>query len=432
MVIRYLLFAALGGVLVLLLATVLLARQGVVRTTDGQVIEGEIEEQGDSIIITVRGIRTIVPREQVQSIEYPPGVEEQFRQRHAELEPEDVQGRIDLARWAFDRREYALARDILEEALEIDARHMEAANLLDLVRSQIRMERTRRRAEEAPPADPDRPEAPPAPRGTDRPLLSPDQINIIRQKEMQAPQDLNIRIRFERDVRRRFVNGHPITMPEFNRLRPFEQAEMIIREGDPQMRHDVQILSDPLAMSDFRRSIQPIILAGCATSGCHGGATAGDFVLHSPANNDAAAYTNFYILQKYGVMVEARGGIFGPGMAERQLVDRSQPEQSLLVQFALQPAIADVPHPEVPGQQYRGVFRNRQDPRYRQFVTWIGSSLGVVEPDYQIDLDIPGIRRPEPEQPQEPAEDAGPEPEPEQMDPPPDDPQPEPDQQQPE
>ncbi len=49
-----------------------------------------------------------------------------------------------------------------------------------------------------------------------------------------------------------------------------------------------------------------MIMIGCGSSACHGGASAGEFVLHTAVSNDAASYTNFYYLTQYGKSI---GGV---------------------------------------------------------------------------------------------------------------------------
>ena len=99
--------------------------------------------------------------------------------------------------------------------------------------------------------------------------------------------------------------------------------------------------------------------------------TAGGFLLFNPADNDATAYTNFYILQQHVKQAPQQAGPFGRG--ELRMLDRARPEQSLLVQYLLPPTIAEHDHPHVAG--YRAFFPNREDARYRRMIDWIGETL---------------------------------------------------------
>jgi hypothetical protein len=108
-------------------------------------------------------------------------------------------------------------------------------------------------------------------------------------------------------------------------------------------------------------------------------------MLFNPADNEPAAYTNFYILQQHVKQAPQQPGPFGRG--ELRMIDRARPDQSLLVQYMLPPTIAEHDHPQVPG--YRPIVRGREDPVYLRTIDWIGKSLEPVEPDYGIDYRPP-------------------------------------------
>src|SRR5207244_5314731 len=93
----------LGAALALLAASMLFAKPGVVVTNDGQRLEGEITEKGDEVTVNIRGINTVLSRGNIASITYSEPFEKEFQDRLAKLDPKDVKGRIELARWAFDQ-----------------------------------------------------------------------------------------------------------------------------------------------------------------------------------------------------------------------------------------------------------------------------------------------------------------------------------------
>lgn len=366
----------------------LFAAPGVVITQDGRRYQGEVTDDPDqeTVSVSIRGIETIIDRRDIQSIEYPQNAEQQFRDRLAKLEPGDYQGRIDLARWAFDNKHYDLAREALGSALQIDPNSAEAIDFLATVRRQIRLERaassqpattgpstsTTQTAENVPPVE--------------RKFLTTADINIIRQKELK-PVDSGVRIRFANDVERRFISAANKNPGNFNALNSVDRALMILKEGDPQLHQDVKILSDPPAMQEYRLRIQPMILAGCASAGCHGGPAGGDLILFT-GEGEAATYTNFYILHNFAKEVQGVGGAFGQGAVQRRLIERTHSQDSLLAQYGLSPEIAEIDHPPTIGE-YRGIFPNRQDPAYRRLVDWMGKTLYPVRPNYNITFDPP-------------------------------------------
>ena len=103
----------LGGVGGMLLASVLWARPGVVKTRDGQTFQGDITEEQDQLVVSRKGIRTAVPRDTIQSVSYSDSIEETYRQKHRRLTQFDVAGRMELAHWLFDNKAYDLALDVL-------------------------------------------------------------------------------------------------------------------------------------------------------------------------------------------------------------------------------------------------------------------------------------------------------------------------------
>ncbi|MCC6422908.1 MAG: tetratricopeptide repeat protein [Phycisphaerales bacterium] len=379
------------GVAVCVLGSALWADQGVVTLKDGHKMEGDVTEKEDMVIVTIRGIQTQLKRADVQSISYIESLDKEYQQRLEKLDPKDVQGRLQLARWAFDNHRYDLARDAVEKALAIDPNNEEATTFLELIRRQSAMERNQGQENTRPTPSENtggqgvRPPAPSA----ERRVLTADNVNTIRQFELR-PTDTNVRVRFENDVKRRFVAAYNQDQNYFNNLQPVDQAIEILNQADEKFTRDVRILSDPQSMLEFRRFVQPMVLQNCATSACHGGSAGGKLVLFNNGEaTDTVAYTNFYILQNYAKTLSAPGSSFGSGPTQRKLIDRTQPEMSLLAQYGLQPDKSDLDHPQVAG--YRPIFRSRDDARYKQLITWMRDSLRPVEPNYGIDYTPPGM-----------------------------------------
>src|SRR4051794_25098398 len=99
------------GASVLFCATVLLARPGVVHTRDGKTIEGEIEEAPDKVAVTIRNIRTVINRDQIQGdVEYFDNVEARYKDKVSKLpKSASAADHLALARWLFDVKNYDLA-----------------------------------------------------------------------------------------------------------------------------------------------------------------------------------------------------------------------------------------------------------------------------------------------------------------------------------
>ncbi|HWP39761.1 MAG TPA: hypothetical protein VNL70_02460 [Tepidisphaeraceae bacterium] len=384
-----LLFSALGAVL----AASTFAEQGIVRTRDGQTYQGDVTVGNEVVRIRLHGVETILQKADIESIELKRDYEADFRQRLAGLDEKDVAGRIALAREAFDRRRYDLAREALENALNVDPNSREATDMLRLVQRQIELERDRAQtadqASSAGAAAPSTPASrlPPAPVHTaDRRLLTPADVEIIRRKELKSG-DSGVRISIDPVVRKRFAESQNMTLAEFNAKSPVQQALEIFEKGDPQMQQRVRITSDPPAILEFRRQIQPMVLQNCATAACHGGSAGAGLILYSPADNDLVTYTNFYILMTYEKPIADAGGVFGN--SAKRLVERGRGEQSLLANYGLPTNIAEYDHPLVGGKPIQPMFRNKDDPKYRALIEWMNRSLAPIQPDYGIDYTLP-------------------------------------------
>jgi len=367
--------------IICMLAIPVWARPGMVRTTGGLAYEGDIVEQPDTVVVTVRGIQTRLPREQVLSVTYAGAPGQDLRAQWKKLQPKDVPGRMALARAAFDARDYLLAREILRDVLNIDPNNREANDFYEMIRGQMELER--RKAEAATRPLTTQPGTAPTTRerAFARNYVSLADINNIREMEL-TQRDVNVRIRFDNDVLRRFALADNRDYTQFRLLPAIQQFLAIRATGAPGMLRDVHVLSDPISILEYRRVIQPIVLAGCATSGCHGTPGKGDFMLYN-APEEPAAYTNFYILSTYGKVVRGGPGHLAAG-ASRAMIDRSLPTMSLLMQYSLPPAISEFDHPAVRNAEYRGVFHSRNDLHYQQIGAWISNSLLQVAPVYDV------------------------------------------------
>ena len=170
----------IGLVLLFTSSSLLLARQGSVRTRDGRTIEGDINEEGTEVRIKMRGGSVTLKADEVASISYAASVREQYEEKLKAL-PQDAGSRehYELARWLYDQREYDLARTEINRAIQLDPNDADAVTLRQTIDRQAQLQRAQPNAPERP-ADPNRPIGQ-RPLGKDRNLLDADQINLIRQ-----------------------------------------------------------------------------------------------------------------------------------------------------------------------------------------------------------------------------------------------------------
>jgi len=363
-------------------ASLALAKSGTVRTKDGRSIDGDITETDGEVTIATKVASITFNRTDIASVSYAASIKEQYEKRLAAL-PKDAGARshLDLARWLFEAREYTLARAETDKAIELDPNNADASVLRQTIERAMLWEKTRTNPPAASGATP-KPAGGPAVPGTrpasvkDRRYLDPDQINIIRQSELKEG-DPPPRARLDKDVKQRFMQHLNITPKDFNLIPDTVKAINILRDGTPDMKADVKILSDPAVLATYKR-IQPMLLIGCASANCHGSTKAGTFMLYNPADTDPAAYTNFYILTQYNP--------FLAGTLHKS-IDRQQPKNSLLAEYGLPRDQAQTPHPDVPG--FTPMFRGTADLKYLVLTRWI-ESLIPIEPDYRITFALPG------------------------------------------
>jgi len=360
----------LGALAICLLASALPARQGTLSTTDGRVMQGDIQTSpdGKTVNVTIYGSTLTLDRSNVVSIDYPGDAAGDFQKRLGALDPNDVTGRLDLSRSELNARQYDLAAQAAKDAERLDPHNPDAAILLDTIQGERALDAKPAAVSGAGAA------ATTAPSGK---YLAMDDVYAIRRGELMP--DDQVRVSFLNNVRKRYL-GSGGDAAAFNAGSETQQALDILQSGDANLAKDVHVVSEPHVMADFRVLVQRRILAGCAAAGCHSGAGAGGFVLYPDARETLPSYTNFYILEQAGRKVIG-GDTIGGGAVYRPMIDRVHAQSSLLLQFGLPRSMAGSPHPEVKG--FRPMFVSPDDSNYVEIARWI-ESMNPIVPDYGI------------------------------------------------
>ena len=378
-----------GAVGITVFASLVVAKPGVLKTRDGKTLEGDIIDTTQAMVVKRGNIEVRVAHADVASVRYVSSTST-FTARANELKPDDTAGRMALALEAFHAGQYPTAGGLAEEVLAKDPNNKQAVDLLDMIRRQIMLEGKQRVMEAATTQDTTSSIDTPLPPGAlPHQYLSDAEINRIRQTELQESDAARVRVRLENAVAKRFRDISQGSNGDFANLSTFQQAISIIRHGDADMRKDVIVLQDPGAVREFRQNIQKIVLVGCASNSCHGSQAGGPFVLFPSPDNEAAAYTNFYMLSTYQKRpVVQPDSIFGGSLAGAMMIDRQAPDQSLLLTYGLPPQQAGAhAHPAIPG--FRPTFATVNDGPYRRVRSWIADSLMHQEPVYGITYQPP-------------------------------------------
>jgi hypothetical protein len=152
---------------------------------------------------------------------------------------------------------------------------------------------------------------------------------------------------------------------------------------------DAVVRGDPPAMQEYRRHVNQQYVVNYFARHFGDGQVPGLFLITENPRGELQAYTNFFILSEF-----QHDG--------QQMINRLQPESSLLLQWGLARELARFPAPDVPGWQPR--FRSMSDPMYHTVLEWIRTLF--TNADYQIDYRVPLDIQPaaSPEQDQETAQ----------------------------
>ena len=245
---------------------------------------------------------------------------------------------------------------------------------------------------EAPEADAEFEDELPAP-----PLLSPLDIQRLKFQELRldGPAE-QVRVKYPvRQDRQRLAEDvltQAAAREDFDaswreillRGRPEEQLQLIIALTGTKHADRIEISGDPEIFSTFRQRVLPLVTRGCARSGCHGGPKSQVFRLPTGSQRkEAVAYTAF-------AMLESMQTQFGP------LVNRDDPEASVLLSFMLPSKGNPRPHPDISGKRrVTPVLRNQRLPLYDVLVEWI-DALRTPHDDYGLDYAFPAVPAAEP------------------------------------
>jgi hypothetical protein len=378
-------------------------RECLVILNDGRLVRGLFVRRDDDGTVTVRvgGVETTFAASSVSDLQLLAPVRERYEQMRAAIDPEDVASRVALVEWLRDREMYDEALAEVDGVLELEPFHPQARRHKTWLEAQIEL-----RDRKARPIRPARPDgagdAGPDDAGPDGaaqarvrqrwaefPLLTPDEVNLIRVYEVDLANPPRMRI--ERSTIEALLRDHgrhdamPQTPGQRAALfdRPAaEILELMFRVKARELYGQVKVLEDPPAMQAFRQSIAGRagwLVNACATVQCHGGQDAGRLTLVGRrANSDEALYTNFFILDQHRL---ADG---------TPLIDYAEPARSPLMHLGMRRDQSLYPHPKTDSDRdrWRAVFRDADDPRFRQAAEWI-RSLYRPRPDYGIAWEPP-------------------------------------------
>lgn len=349
------------------------ARSGQVKDKKGNVYIGQVDETsvpGKVLIISDKGAKTQISTQFVDSTKYFDTAQEEFDARLAAIPKNDLPGRVALARWALAKKETDLAARAVAEAKALDSANAEVIALDKQVAAL-------KPATPAPATGPatQSATAPVVSHGPAKRMLTADEVQLVRQRETK-PGDKTLKYQVSAELRKKAVDAGVIKIAELRGITPAEIANKILTDGTPAMQKEVKILNDPQPLAEFRAKINKPLVAGCASAACHGQAAAGGFALFADPSKEEAALANLVILQKYE---KSAGG------QQQLMLNRTQPEASLLLGYMLPPEVSKAPHPTV--KEYKGAVRGATELNFVATQRWLAQSLKPFAPGYE-DIDL--------------------------------------------
>lgn len=352
--------------------------RGDVTTTEAEVIlrneAGEVRFARD-IVSHITPVTGALPKTRT--------VAEEYGRRLRELAREDLEGHLALALWLSEQGRYALALERCAHVLELDPENRSAAALQSKCRVLLKHGDGADNAEEDGVAT-DSTELEAAP------LLSERDIQRLKLSELRlAGKAEPVRVDFVRlpgqEDLPRVVLDRLLERKDFDarwqdvlvRGRPFEKLQVIVQTTGMEYLDRIEVGGDPEAFNLFRRRVLPLVQRSCGRSRCHAGSEASAFRLPEGAiRSEAYAYTTFVLLDG----METRHG---------PLIDRMEPEKSVLLGYLLPLSDNPLAHVELEGgRRYPAVLRRPKGRSYDTIVGWIGS-LRLPRPAYGLDYAYP-------------------------------------------
>ena len=355
-----------------------LAEKKQIKLKNGETIIGEVVEQTAEGIKVKRPLATVFyPKDQIVSIEPVYDVKEDYADRLAKLKKDDFAGQLALGQWALDNKLYPEAVKHLEEAVKL--KDVERARLL-LRQAKAKLDEAQKTKDVPAKSDGGSVSSAGGEGATFnmKYMVSDDDIQRIRVAELSDDDRVTIELR--KNVVERFLDqvrgqgkfAEKGADAEFRRLSPLTQAKYIIKEvaGDDPLRNDIIIKSDPSSMLKFRSDVWRWVSTSCALATCHGSAKGkgGLKLWNVTARNENVDYTDFLILDSF----LAKNGL--------QVIQRDNPEDSLLLQFGLPGNQAKHRHPK----EKSPAFASHNSPLYKATLDWIMSLKRPLHPEYGL------------------------------------------------
>lgn len=351
---------------------------------DGRQIEGELlSQQGNAIQVKVGGASVRIDLAEGDKLERLESPAERYKSLRSAIADDDIDRLLALSAWLQRQGMYEQALLEVTHVLSLDPTNAEALRQKRVLGPLIEV-RSRKSEAPAEPEPVDRADLPQRPGPGEFPLLTREQINLIKlyEVDLKAPPRILIKRETIDKLLTRYTENPAIPTTKdgrdaFRKLPPAQILDIMFKVQARDLYPEVEVLDNPRSMEFFRDRLHATwIINVMATTRCHGGSESGRLKLFNRRPTaEESFYTNFLILDRF----ETQDG--------QRLINYEQPERSLLLQYALNRSDASSPHPIVEGWQ--PAFLSRESRRFKQGVEWI-RMLYRPRPEYPIDYTPPG------------------------------------------
>ena len=357
---------------------------------DGRRVNGFLVERGEEgVVLRISGIATPFGAELIERVETLPPVIDRYRSLRRAIHNDNPSQLILLSKWLMAYGKYEWAVGELAALIEKDPSQTEAASLLVLARKQAELEAKSggKRPEGGEPSPSGAPRATSRPSKPEFPVLTAEQINLIRVYEidLQNPPRLTVPKELIDQIIERYA-GNPLVprvregRESLYRRKPIEIVELIFKLRARELYGMIRVNEHPKALRSFRDDVhQGWLMNACATSACHGGSEAGRLQLAvQRPGSDATVYTNLLILDRFRT---ASG---------QPMIRYDDPAASPLLQMALPRDRSNYPHLPVGvgAKAWRAPMGSADDQNFAATVRWI-RSMYTPRPEYPIEYQPP-------------------------------------------
>ncbi len=351
----------------------------------GQMTGRLVEETADEVVIRVGEVLTRFKNKDIERLMLVEPLLERYRRMRLAIDDTDAEQRLLLSEWLMGQGRYVLALREAKGVLEFEPNNPRAIELDRLLTQQVRLQESAR-------SIPEEGTDAPADTRTKRPefpLLSPEQINLLRvfEVDLKRPPKMSVSRETVEKILAYYaeddrVPRNPEQRRALYRKRADEILGLLFDLRARELYGEVRVEEDPPAFRAFRVDVHnEWLLRGCATNRCHGGEDAGRLYLANQRwRAEPTVYTNYLILDRF----RTKDG--------RALIDYEEPDKSLLLELALPLEISTYPHPAVSelGRErpWRPVINSRDDANFKKTVSWI-RAMYRPHTDYPIDYTPP-------------------------------------------